>query len=58
MNEFREILLQNFKADWLFLRWAGLRGLSAAAAYHVKASGGYSVIRLQCHKKSASIIEP
>jgi hypothetical protein len=22
MNEFREILLQNFKADWLFLRFS------------------------------------
>jgi hypothetical protein len=32
MNEFREILLQNFKADWLFLSLAGSRGLSAAPA--------------------------
>jgi hypothetical protein len=32
---FREILLQNFKADWLFLYLAGSRGLSAAPANHV-----------------------
>jgi hypothetical protein len=40
MNEFREILLQNFKADWLLLNLAGLSGIggrSAAPASHVMA---------------------
>jgi hypothetical protein len=55
---FREILLQNSKADWLFLRFAGLRGLSEASGNPVKVEIDVAVMLLHGHKNSVSAAEP